>query len=406
MANNKVQLADGTTLIDLTEDTVTAGDLISGVTAHDRSGEIITGTFDPSIYIENSEKGAANGVAELDSSGKVPTSQLPQIVPFTISKQPSNASFSEAGDQVTFSLTAAGGSGTYTYQWQALVTSGWINLGSSSAYSYLTMTANRTIAIRCVVSDGTDAIYSDIAYAYRSGATQYYSEYAVNAGNYGVCSTAAGTQTKEVEIPGLVVVTGVTIHVCFTYSNTASKPKLSVNGSTAESIVQYGTTAIGTSNTTTGWLAGSVVSLTYNGTYWVRDQGYNTNTTYSNASLGNGKGSCTPASDSTELSVTLTGYALTTGGRVTILFLGDVPANATLNINDKGAKAITAKEANGIAAITEGVIKNGDTATFIYDGTFYQLLSIDRIGLIDVPALKQAVSTLNNVSTLEYVVVS
>lgn len=405
MANNKVQLADGTTLIDLTEDTVTAGDLVLGATAHDRSGEIITGTFDPSIYIENSEKGVADGVAELDSSGKVPTSQLPQIVPFMISQQPSNVSFSEAGDQVTFSLTAAGGSGTYTYQWQILAESGWINL-TGSTRSYLTMVANRTVAARCIVSDGTDTIYSDIVYAYRSEATQYYSEYAVNAGNYGVCSTAAETQTKEVEIPGLVVTTGVTIHVSFTYSNTASKPKLSVNGSTAKSIVQYGTTAIGTSNTTTGWLAGSVVSLTYNGTYWVRDQGYNTNSTYSNASLGNGRGSCTPASDSTALTVTLSGYALTTGGKVTVLFLGDVPANATLNINDKGAKAITAKGVNGVANITEGVIKGGDTATFIYDGTFYQLLSIDRIGLIDVPALKQAVSTLNNVSTLEYVVVS
>ena len=405
MANNKVQLADGTTLIDLTEDTVTAGDLVLGATAHDRSGEIITGTFDPSIYIENSEKGAANGVAELDSSGKVPTSQLPQIVPFTISQQPSNVSFSEAGEQVTFSLTAAGGSGTYTYQWQILAESGWINL-TNSTRSYLTMAANRTVAVRCIVSDGTDTIYSDIAYAYRSEATQYYSEYAVNAGNYGVCSTAAETQTKEVEIPGLVVTTGVTIHVSFTNANTASSPKLSVNGSTAKYMVQYGSIAIGTTASTNGWQAGAVVSFTYNGTYWVRDQGYNTNTTYSNASLGNGRGSCTPASDSTALTVALSGYALTTGGRVTVLFLGDVPANATLNINDKGAKAITAKGANGIAAITEGVIKNGDTATFIYDGTFYQLLSIDRIGLIDVPALKQAVSTLNNVSTLEYVVVS
>ena len=405
MANNKVQLADGTTLIDLTEDTVTAGDLVLGATAHDRSGEIITGTFDPSIYIENSEKGAANGVAELDSSGKVPTSQIPQIVPFTISQQPSNVSFSEAGDQVTFSLTAAGGSETYTYQWQILAESGWINL-TNSTRNYLTMAANRTVAVRCIVSDGTDTIYSNIVYAYRSEATQYYSEYAVNAGNYGVCSTAAETQTKEVEIPGLVVTTGVTIHVSFTNANTASSPKLSVNGSTAKYMVQYGSIAIGTTASTNGWQAGAVVSFTYNGTYWVRDQGYNTNSTYSNASLGNGRGSCTPASDSTALTVTLSGYALTTGGRVTVLFLGDVPANATLNINDKGAKAITAKGVNGVANITEGVIKGGDTATFIYDGTFYQLLSIDRIGLIDVPALKQAVSTLNNVSTLEYVVVS
>jgi len=43
MANNKVQLADGTTLIDLTEDTVTADDLLLGVTAHARNGEKITG---------------------------------------------------------------------------------------------------------------------------------------------------------------------------------------------------------------------------------------------------------------------------------------------------------------------------------------------------------------------------
>lgn len=43
--NNKIQLADGTVLIDLTNDTITAGDLLSGVTAHDASGAVITGTL-------------------------------------------------------------------------------------------------------------------------------------------------------------------------------------------------------------------------------------------------------------------------------------------------------------------------------------------------------------------------
>lgn len=42
--NNKVVLADGTVLIDLTSDTITAADLASGVTAHDMSGAPITGT--------------------------------------------------------------------------------------------------------------------------------------------------------------------------------------------------------------------------------------------------------------------------------------------------------------------------------------------------------------------------
>ena len=49
MANNpyvnKVDLADGTTLIDLTGDTVTAGSMLPGVTAHSASGALITGTM-------------------------------------------------------------------------------------------------------------------------------------------------------------------------------------------------------------------------------------------------------------------------------------------------------------------------------------------------------------------------
>lgn len=49
MANNpyvnKVETADGRTLIDLTSDTVTASTLLSGQTAHDRSGATITGTY-------------------------------------------------------------------------------------------------------------------------------------------------------------------------------------------------------------------------------------------------------------------------------------------------------------------------------------------------------------------------
>lgn len=44
MAINKVVLGDET-LIDLTSDTVTASSLLEGVTAHDKSGELITGTM-------------------------------------------------------------------------------------------------------------------------------------------------------------------------------------------------------------------------------------------------------------------------------------------------------------------------------------------------------------------------
>lgn len=44
MANNKVQLSDGTVLLDLTGDTVTPETLMAGVTAHDAAGNCIVGT--------------------------------------------------------------------------------------------------------------------------------------------------------------------------------------------------------------------------------------------------------------------------------------------------------------------------------------------------------------------------
>lgn len=62
---SKVVLSNGTTLIDLTADTVTAADMLSGVTAHDKSGAAVTGscTYDS----DTSEDTAA--VAEI-LSGK------------------------------------------------------------------------------------------------------------------------------------------------------------------------------------------------------------------------------------------------------------------------------------------------------------------------------------------------
>lgn len=42
--NSKVVLSDGTVLMDLTSDTVTADKLAEGITAHDKSGALITGT--------------------------------------------------------------------------------------------------------------------------------------------------------------------------------------------------------------------------------------------------------------------------------------------------------------------------------------------------------------------------
>lgn len=93
---------------------------------------------------------------------------------------------------------------------------------------------------------------------------------------YGTCSTAAGTAQKAVTISDSCtfndnyLITGVTVHVKFTYSNTNATPTLKVGTATAKQIMAYGTTKSGTTETTS-WYAGAVVSFTYDGTYWIQN---------------------------------------------------------------------------------------------------------------------------------------
>lgn len=255
MANNKVQLADGTVLMDLTEDTVTPESMLLNTKAHDRSGAQITGML------------------------------ITTELPFMITKQPEIIPLAAAGS-VTFSVEVAGGSGEYTYQWQLLMEGlDWINAtGATDASFTVSLSGETNCLYRCVISDGVTTLYSDPGYVYNTASASDMLRFAVNDGNYGVCSTAEDVQIKTVSIPGLLVRTGVTIHVRFLHANTASQPMLRVNNGSQKNIVLYNNIAAGTTNQTNGWYAGAVVALTYNGTYWVRDQGYNTNTTYSGMS--------------------------------------------------------------------------------------------------------------------------
>ena len=105
----------------------------------------------------------------------------------------------------------------------------------------------------------------------------------------------------------------------------------------------------------------------------------------------------------------MSSYTLTTGGIVAVKFTYAVPANATLNINSKGAKNIFHRGAK----ITAGIIKAGDIATFIYDGTQYHLISIDNsmkiaaasgsnIGTVGTPSVSVATSGGTTTFTFDY----
>lgn len=93
-----------------------------------------------------------------------------------------------------------------------------------------------------------------------------------------------------------------------------------------------------------------------------------------NTTLGNGYGTCATLENTTNKIVTLSNYNLNTNGIVSIKFTYNVGADSTININNKGAKAIYHHGSN----IVDNIIKGGDVATFHYDGNYYHLLSIDR----------------------------
>lgn len=194
---------------------------------------------------------------------------------------------------------------------------------------------------------------------------------------YGTCDTASATAEKIVSIPTdstWILKKNAIIFVKFSNSNSATSCTLNVNGTGAKSIWYNNAVYTGNSVMVCGY-ANRTHMYIYDGTYWVWvSSGSDSNTTYSNASLGQGYGTCTTAEATVAKIVTLSSYALVVGGIVSVKFTYAVPASATLNINSNGAKAIYRRG----STITAGIIKAGDTATFIYNGSQYHLISVDR----------------------------
>lgn len=144
---------------------------------------------------------------------------------------------------------------------------------------------------------------------------------------------------------------------------------LNINNLGAVPVVRNVTTGIGTA-----YAVNSIVILTYtlDGTtaYWkIADY----NSTYNNASLGNGYTTCTTASETPAKTASLSSYSLATGGAVSVKFdNGITVSNPTLNINSKGSKAIYYK---GTALTDTSLIGAGDIVTFVYS-TYYHIVSI------------------------------
>lgn len=282
--------------------------------------------------IPATQKGANNGVAELDETGKVPSSQLPSYVDDVVEGYLYNSKFYKESTHTT-EITAES-SKIYvtldtnkTYRWSGTAyveISAGVALGETPSTAYrgdrgkiaydhsqtahapsdaeknvvvgvqvngsdLTPDGSRKVNVEVptkvselendsgyLTSTGTAAKANQLTTARTIDGVSFNGT--ANIAHYGTCSTAAATAAKAVTLTGFTLATGARVTVKFTVTNTAANPTLNINSTGAKAIYYKGAAI------TAGYLAANkVYEFVYDGTNYVLVGDVDTNTTYSNA---------------------------------------------------------------------------------------------------------------------------
>lgn len=90
-------------------------------------------------------------------------------------------------------------------------------------------------------------------------------DYTFDKPSFGVCETAAATQTKVVTCDEFRLEKGALLAVQFTYANTATSPSMNVNGTGAIAICGTNGYYVNANM----WTANQMVHFVYNGTWWI-----------------------------------------------------------------------------------------------------------------------------------------
>lgn len=199
MGNSKI-VYYGKTLIDLTGDTVEAAKLLKGITAHDKKGEKITGTFEAAdpyaiigvTYPEGSVCTCSNGSKTLtakDTSGKA-IFVIPSAGTWTVKAVKGSQSASKAvsitaeGQVETVELTY----GLYIFKNGSGLTSGYSIKSNSNSMIFAPTVSGDTISWSGDLSSGGVAFYIAPAVAL-SGYTKLCVDFECSynyGGNYGM----------------------------------------------------------------------------------------------------------------------------------------------------------------------------------------------------------------------------
>lgn len=232
--------------------------------------------------------------------------------------------------------------------------------------------------------------------------TTYNLKDAVTRAPYGVCNTAASTAAKTVTIDNFVLMTGITIHVKFTYRNTVSSPTLNVNETGAIAIKRYATTAAGT-GIATAWYAGAVISLTYDGTNWVMNDWLNTDTRayyvpYLYAGAANAIGNAATTNGNTKLVLRKLYYDESSGDSIYSYHnIGLIPDGNMEITSDASGNITFSSKINNYYDISEiGLTPGEATISDVWDALpNYSVIRFPRSEITDYP--------VNNIGYIEVV---
>lgn len=353
--------------------------------------------------ISDLNKGSPNGVAELDSTGKIPTSQLPSFVDDVIEGYLSGEKFYEDSAYTTEIIGEPGKiyldiSSNKTYRWSGttfVVISETIALGETSstayrgdrgkiAYNHSQLTngnphgvtkfdvglgnvenkSSSTIRSELTKENVTDALgytppETDTTY------TSLKNPYALTIQGNGTTLTNGtydGSAAKTVNItPSSIGAAAASHGTHVTYSTTVP--------------LVAGTAAVGTASTVSksDHVHPAQTSVSGNAgtaTKWATTRNINGLSVDGTANRVN-YGTCSTAAATAAKVVACTGFALVTGAEITVKFtVTNTAASPTLNVNSTGAKAIYYRG----AAISAGYLAANRTYTFRYNGTQYELV--------------------------------
>jgi len=186
------------------------------------------------------QKGSVSGVAELDSSGKVPSAQLPSFVDDVL-EYANLASFPASGEsgKIYVALDT-----NLTYRWSG---SAYVEISQSLALGETPATAYR-------------GDRGKTAYEHSQATGNPHSlTIAMLGGGNATCATAAATAAKVATLSGYILTVGTPLIVEFTNANTATNVTVNCNSQGAKSVMVNGSAAA-------WWQIPQKAVLSYNGT--------------------------------------------------------------------------------------------------------------------------------------------